>query len=141
MRIGIINGPNLNLLGKREPEIYGDMTFDSFFNTLKEEFSSHELFYFQSNHEGEIIEKIQEWGNSLDGMVINPAAYTHTSVAIRDAILSAQTRVIEVHISNIFSREEFRHFSYVSGIVEGVISGMGIQGYRYAVIHLMNESN
>ena len=129
----IINGPNLNLLGKREPEIYGSKTFDTFFNELQSEFPQFKLDYFQSNIEGELIDKLHDVGFSYDGIVLNAAAYTHTSVGIGDAIKGISTPVIEVHISNIYSREDFRQKSYLSDIAEGVISGLGIEGYELAL--------
>lgn len=133
MRILIINGPNLNLLGLREPTVYGNRGFDSYFEELKEIFSSINLSYFQSNHEGEIIDKLQEVGFSYDGIVLNAGAYTHTSVAIGDAIASIQTPVIEVHISNVYARETFRHHSYLAKNCKGVICGFGLNGYRLAI--------
>jgi len=129
----IINGPNLNLLGKREPEIYGSKTFDTFFNELQSEFPQFKLDYFQSNIEGELIDKLHDVGFSYDGIVLNAAAYTHTSVGIGDAIKGISTPVIEVHISNTFSREEFRHHSFVSPNAKGVILGFGLKSYRLAL--------
>lgn len=133
MKIIIINGPNLNLLGKREPEIYGSQTFEDFFQTLKNEFKDIEIDYFQSNIEGEIINKIQETGFTFDGIILNAGAYTHTSIGIADAIKAITTPVIEVHISNTFSRETFRHQSYISPVAKGVIIGFGLDGYRLAL--------
>jgi 3-dehydroquinate dehydratase-2 len=129
----IINGPNLNLLGKREPEIYGSKTFDAFFNELQSEFSQFKLDYFQSNIEGELIDKLHDVGFSYDGIVLNAAAYTHTSVGIGDAIKGISTPVIEVHISNTYSREEFRHHSFVSPNAKGVILGFGLKSYSLAL--------
>ncbi|WP_299101682.1 type II 3-dehydroquinate dehydratase [uncultured Winogradskyella sp.] len=129
----IINGPNLNLLGKREPEIYGHQTFKDYLEILKEKFSNAELLYFQSNIEGELISKIQEVGFDYDGIILNAAAYTHTSVGIGDAIKAISTPVVEVHISNTFSREEFRHQSYISPNAKGVILGFGMQSYDLAI--------
>lgn len=129
----IINGPNLNLLGKREPEIYGSKTFDTFFNELQYEFPQFKLDYFQSNIEGELIDKLHDVGFSYDGIVLNAAAYTHTSVGIGDAIKGISTPVIEVHISNTYSREEFRHHSFVSPNAKGVILGFGLKSYRLAL--------
>lgn len=129
----IINGPNLNLLGKREPEIYGSKTFDTFFNELQSEFPQFKLHYFQSNIEGELIDKLHEVGFSYDGIVLNAAAYTHTSVGIGDAIKGISTPVIEVHISNTYSREEFRHHSFVSPNAKGVILGFGLKSYSLAL--------
>jgi 3-dehydroquinate dehydratase-2 len=129
----IINGPNLNLLGKREPEIYGFKTFDAFFNELQSEFPQFKLDYFQSNIEGELIDKLHDVGFSYDGIVLNAAAYTHTSVGIGDAIKGISTPVIEVHISNTYSREEFRHHSFVSPNAKGVILGFGLKSYSLAL--------
>lgn len=141
MRIAIINGPNLNLLGKRETDIYGSDSFESFYKKLKSEFSDHDIRYTQSNHEGELVDHIQQLGFDSDAVIINPAAYTHTSVAIRDALAAVPAKVIEVHISNIYSRETFRHHSYVSAVASGVISGFGLNGYRLAINHLLHESD
>lgn len=133
MRIAIINGPNLNLLGKRETDIYGNESFDTYLQKLKEKFSNVEITYFQSNVEGELINEIQRVGFDHDGIIFNPGGYTHTSVAIGDAIAAVTTPVIEVHISNIFGREEFRKLSHVSGKAVGVISGLGLIGYELAL--------
>jgi len=133
MKILVINGPNLNLLGKREPEVYGTQTFEEYFSILQFKFKNVELEYFQSNIEGELIGKIQEVGFSYDGIVLNAAAYTHTSVGIGDAIKAIETPVIEVHISNTFSREDFRHQSYISPNAKGVILGFGLQSYELAL--------
>jgi 3-dehydroquinate dehydratase-2 len=133
MKIIIINGPNLNLLGKREPEIYGNTTFTDYFKELKLKFTSLELEYYQSNIEGELIDKIQEVGFSYDGIILNAAAYTHTSIGIGDAVKAITTPVIEVHISNTFSREEFRHQSYISPNVKGIIIGFGLKSYELAL--------
>lgn len=133
MKIVIINGPNLNLLGTREVSIYGNETFDSFFATLQQQFPGVELSYFQSNVEGELINEIQRVGFSVDGIVLNPAGYSHTSVAIGDAIAAIKAPLVEVHISNIFAREDFRKHSYVSAKAKGVISGLGLKGYALAV--------
>ena len=132
-KIIIINGPNLNLLGQRETDIYGNKSFEDFFNDLKNKFSSVKIEYFQSNIEGEIIDKLQEVGFSFDGIILNAAAYTHTSVGIADAIAAIKTPVIEVHISNIHSREEFRHNSLISKNVKGIICGFGLQSYELAL--------
>lgn len=137
-KIAILNGPNLNLLGVREPGIYGSQSFEAYFETLKQLFSNIELTYFQSNIEGELVSKIQEIGFDYDGIVINPAAYTHTSVAIRDAISAVKTPVIEVHISNISKREEFRHHSFVSAVAVGTIAGLGMKGYELAVRYFVD---
>ncbi len=133
MKILIINGPNLNLLGKREPEVYGSTTFEEYFEELKSKFGSLDLEYYQSNVEGELIDKIHEVGFSYDGIVINAGAYTHTSVALRDAIAGIESPVIEVHISNTHQREEFRHHSYISPVCKGVILGFGLDSYRLAL--------
>ena len=133
MKIAIINGPNLNLLGTREPGIYGNQSFEQYFETLQTKFPAIEFSYYQSNIEGELINEIQKVGFSYDGIIINPAGYTHTSVALGDAIAAIKTPVVEVHISNIFAREEFRKISLVSGKSVGVISGLGLNGYELAV--------
>lgn len=133
MRIAIINGPNLNLLGKREPEIYGNTNFESYLEKLKNKFSEIQFEYFQSNVEGEIINKLQEFGFLFDGIVLNAGAYTHTSIGIGDCIKAISTPVIEVHISNTFSREAFRHQSYISPNAKGIIIGFGLQSYDLAI--------
>jgi 3-dehydroquinate dehydratase-2 len=133
MKIAIINGPNLNLLGKREVDIYGNESFETYFQKLQDKFPDIGLSYFQSNVEGELINEIQRLGFSLDGLIINPGGYTHTSVAIGDAIAAIKAPVVEVHISNIFGREEFRKLSHVSGKSVGVISGLGLKGYELAI--------
>lgn len=133
-KIIIINGPNLNMLGKREPEIYGNMSFNEFFTNIKEVYSDEvQLSSYQSNVEGELINKIQEAGTGYDGVILNAGGYTHTSVAIRDAIASIKTPVIEVHISNPYSREEFRHTSMISGVCKGIIAGFGMESYVLAL--------
>ena len=133
-KIIIINGPNLNLLGKREPDVYGEITFDDFFEDLKDIYSGEvQLSYFQSNIEGELIDKIQEVGFSYHGILLNAGGYTHTSVAIRDAIAAVKTPVIEVHISNIYAREEFRQHSMISAVCKGIISGFGLESYVLAL--------
>jgi 3-dehydroquinate dehydratase-2 len=137
MKISIINGPNLNLLGKREPEVYGNQTFEEYFTTLQIKFPEVELSYYQSNIEGELIDKIQEFGFSYDGIILNAAAYTHTSIGIGDAIKAITTPVVEVHISNTFSRETFRHQSYISGNAKGVILGFGLQSYELALLSFL----
>lgn len=136
MKIIIINGPNLNLLGKREPEIYGTESFESYFEKLKAEFPGISLEYYQSNIEGEIVNKIQEKGFTHDGIILNAASYSHTSVAIADAIAAVKTPVIEVHISNVFAREQFRHNLVTATSVKGVISGFGLESYRLAISYL-----
>lgn len=133
MKIAIINGPNLNLLGSRETHIYGNQDFNSFFKSLEIQFPVVELTYFQSNVEGEIINKLQEIGFHFDGIVLNAGAYTHTSIAIADCLKSITTPVIEVHISNTFSRENFRHQSYISPNSKGVIIGFGLKSYTLAI--------
>ena len=133
MKILILNGPNLNLLGKREPEVYGNQTFEDYFKVLKSKFEDIDLEYYQSNIEGEIISKIQEVGFSYDGMVLNAASYTHTSVGIGDAVKAIETPVVEVHISNTHKREDFRHVSYISSGAKGVILGFGLQSYDLAI--------
>ena len=137
MKIAIINGPNLNLLGKRELDIYGGESFDHFFLSLQDKYANQEISYFRSNVEGELINEIQRVGFSYDGIIFNPGGYTHTSVAIGDAIAAITTPVIEVHISNIFAREEFRKLSHVSGKAKGVISGLGLRGYELALLSLL----
>jgi len=133
MKIIIINGPNLNLLGKRETNIYGDLSFQDFFEDLKKKNSNIDLDYFQSNIEGELIDKIQEVGFSYDGVILNAAAYTHTSIGIADAVAGITTPVIEVHISNTYSRESFRHVSYLAPNAKGVIAGFGLKSYELAL--------
>ena len=133
MKLIIINGPNLNLLGKREPEVYGTKTFEDYFSELQFKFKNTQLEYYQSNIEGELIDKIQEVGFDYDGIILNAAAYTHTSVGIGDAIKAITTPVVEVHISNTFSREEFRHQSYISPVAKGVILGFGLNSYDLAI--------
>ena len=139
MKIIIINGPNLNLLGKREPGIYGDLTFEVYFDQLKGKYPKIELEYFQSNIEGEIIDKLHEAGFEYDGILLNAAAYTHTSVGIGDAIKSIQTPVVEVHISNVYQREEFRHKSFISPNASGIIVGFGLQGYELALLSIIKK--
>lgn len=133
MKVLIINGPNLNLLGKREPEIYGSNSFEDYFKALQNKFSALDLYYFQSNIEGEIIDKLHEVGFSYDGIILNAAAYTHTSVGIGDAVKAVSTPVIEVHISNVHAREEFRHHSYIAANARGVIAGFGLKSYDLAI--------
>ncbi len=133
MKIIIINGPNLNLLGKREPELYGSQTFENYYTQLQSLFTTLELSYFQSNVEGELINKLQEVGFTYDGIVLNAAAYTHTSIGIGDAVKAITTPVIEVHISNTFSRETFRHQSFISPNAKGIIIGFGLKSYELAL--------
>lgn len=142
MKIGVLNGPNLNRLGLREPEIYGSTTLADLKESLTNEASELgiEIDFFQSNHEGELVEKIHQWAEKgFYGAVCNPAAYTHTSVALRDAMASTDLKIVEVHISNIYKREEFRHTSYTAPVSVGVISGLGMYGYSAALRYLVNE--
>jgi 3-dehydroquinate dehydratase II len=140
MKIVIINGPNLNLLGKRETDIYGNMSFDTFFASLQSLFPQVELSYFQSNIEGELIDEIQKVGFTYDGIVLNPGGYTHTSVALGDAIAAIKSPVVEVHISNVHAREEFRKLSHVSGKSVGSIIGLGLKGYELAIQWILSRS-
>ena len=137
MKVIIINGPNLNLLGKREPDVYGNESFENYLTSLKNKYSDTEIEYYQSNIEGEIINKIQETGFNYQGIILNAGAYTHTSIGIADAIKAVITPVIEVHISNTFSRETFRHQSYISPVASGVIIGFGLKGYELALQSLL----
>jgi 3-dehydroquinate dehydratase II len=139
MKIAIINGPNLNLLGKRETDIYGNMSFDKYFESLKATFPDVEFTYYQSNVEGELVNELQRIGFEFDGIVLNPAAYTHTSVAIGDAIAAIKTPVVEVHISNVHAREDFRKLSHVSGKSVGSIFGLGLKGYELAIRFLIEK--
>ena len=133
MKLVIINGPNLNLLGKREPEVYGSDSFEDFLKSLQEKYTNISLDYFQSNIEGEIIDKLHEVGFSYDGVILNAAAYTHTSVGIGDAVKAIETAVVEVHISNVHSREDFRHKSFIAANAKGVIFGFGLKSYELAI--------
>ena len=133
MKIVIINGPNLNLIGRREKDIYGNESFDDCFQTLIERYKTIDIIYFQSNVEGEIIDKLHEHGFDSDGIILNAGAYTHTSIAIADAVKSIATPVVEVHISNVFNRESFRHLSYIAPNCKGTIAGFGLDVYRLAV--------
>jgi len=133
MKIAIINGPNLNLLGTREPEVYGKQGFDEYFDGLKKKYPQIEFSYFQSNVEGELINELQRAGFSADGIILNPGGYTHTSVAVGDAIASIKAPVIEVHISNVYAREDFRKLSHISAKSKGTISGLGLKGYELAL--------
>ena len=135
----IINGPNLNLLGKREPDVYGDSSFEEYLHKLQSQFPDVQIDYFQSNVEGEIIDKLQEVGFSYEGIVLNAAAYTHTSVGIGDAVKAIEAPVVEVHISNTMQREEFRHISYISPAAKGVILGFGLKSYELAVRSLLAD--
>lgn len=139
MKIQIINGPNLNLLGVREEDIYGSRDFENYFEELKQRFPQTELHYFQSNLEGELVNKIHEVGFSFNGIILNAGAYTHTSIALHDAIGAIKTPVIEVHISNIYAREEFRHKSIISSKCKGLISGLGLEGYSLAIAHFLKS--
>jgi 3-dehydroquinate dehydratase II len=138
MKIAIINGPNLNLLGKRETDIYGNLPFEKYLDQLRVKYPEIQLHYFQSNVEGELINELQRIGYEYDGIIINPGGYTHTSVAIGDAIAAIKTPVIEVHISNVHAREEFRRLSHVSGKSAGSIFGLGLKGYELALLWFMN---
>ena len=138
-RIEIINGPNLNLTGQRQPEIYGTVTMEQMVAGLRERFPQVEIGYYQSNVEGEIINRLHEVGFSADGIVLNAGGYSHTSVAIHDAIAAITTPVIEVHISNIFAREEYRRHSLLSDVCKGVICGLGLEGYRFAIESFLND--
>lgn len=139
MNLLIINGPNLNLLGVREPGIYGSQSFEAYFETLQQRYPDVQLHYFQSNHEGEIIDRLHHDGFKMDGIVLNAGAFTHTSVAIADAISAIQSPVIEVHISNVHKRESFRHHSFISPVCLGIISGFGLDSYRLALEALVNS--
>lgn len=140
MKISIINGPNLNLLGKREPTIYGAASFDAYFETLEKRYPSIEFDYFQSNIEGELIDQLHQVGFSSDGIILNAAAYTHTSVGIGDAIKAIDTDVVEVHISNTFAREDFRHVSYITPNAKGLVVGFGLDVYRLAVESFLSKA-
>lgn len=133
MHLVIINGPNLNLLGRREPEVYGSTSFDDFFITLQQRYPNLKLSYFQSNHEGALIDHLHEVGFTANGIILNAGAYTHTSIALADAVAAIPASVIEVHISNVHARESFRHHSYLSAVCKGSIVGLGLEGYRLAV--------
>ncbi len=139
MKIAIINGPNLNLLGKRETDIYGNIPFEKFLDLLKKKYANIEISYFQSNVEGEIVNELQRVGFEYDGIILNAAAYTHTSVAIGDAVAAIKTPVVEVHISNVHAREDFRKFSHLSGKAAGSIIGLGLKGYELAIEYLITK--
>lgn len=139
MKIGIINGPNLNLLGNREPSIYGNITFENFLNDLSNTFNHIKIDYFQSNHEGLLIDKLHEWGFDYDGIILNAGAYTHTSIALADAIKAINTPVVEVHISNIHNRERFRNKSFIAPVASGSISGFGLNSYKLALYALIES--
>jgi 3-dehydroquinate dehydratase-2 len=140
MKILFLNGPNLNLLGKREPDIYGRQSFDDFFETLRAEFPTLELTCFQSNHEGELLDKLHEAGFETDGIIFNAGAFTHTSIALADAIAAIPAPVIEVHISNVYRRESFRHHSFTAPHCVGSIAGLGLEGYRLALLWFMRKT-
>lgn len=137
MKIAIINGPNLNLLGKREPGIYGNESFEDYFEKLKQQFPTVELVYFQNNTEGKMIDFLHEIGFSYDGILLNAGGYTHTSVAIRDAISAIKTPVLEIHISNVHAREEFRHKSMIAPVCKGTIAGLGMKGYALGIAYFI----
>lgn len=140
MKLLVINGPNLNLLGKREQSIYGNESFESYFEKLQQEFNSVELSYYQSNVEGELINKLHQFGFEYDGIIMNAGAYTHTSIGISDAIAGIETPVIEVHISNVYAREEYRHTSLMAKHCEGVIAGLGLEVYRLAIRYYQSKN-
>ncbi len=136
-KVSIINGPNLNLLGRREPEIYGSQSFEDYFTLLQEKYTAIDLYYFQTNHEGDIIDKLHEVGFDFDGIILNAGGYTHTSIAIADAIKGIETIVVEVHISNIYEREIFRHHSFIKEVSVKSIIGKGLAGYDEAIEHFI----
>lgn len=138
-KIGIINGPNLNMLGQRETDIYGNVSFEAYLLQLQKHFANVELHYYQTNIEGLIIDKLQEWKKFINGIIINAGAYTHTSIAIADCLAYIDVPIVEVHISNIYARESFRHHSYLSANCTAVIAGMGLQGYKYAIDFLLTK--
>ncbi len=139
MKIAIINGPNLNLLGKREPDVYGHQSFEDYLQQLRTAYPDVELRYYQSNVEGEMINEIQKQGFDVDGIIFNPGGYTHTSVALRDAVSAIPAAVIEVHISNVHAREDFRQVSYISGVAKGTIAGLGLKGYELALLSFIQS--
>ncbi len=139
MKILILNGPNMNLLGRRERNIYGNMSFETYYEILQGQFTDVELTYFQSNTEGLLIDKLHETGFTFDGIIFNPGGYAHTSIALADAVAAITTPVIEVHISNVFAREPFRHHSYISRNCAGVIGGFGLDGYRLSIEYFMRK--
>jgi 3-dehydroquinate dehydratase-2 len=136
-KILILNGPNLNLLGTREPSVYGNQSFEDYFKSLKSEFSKVQLHYYQSNHEGDLIDKVHEVGFTFDGIIINAGGYSHTSVALADALSAVTTPAVEVHISNVFTREPYRHHSYLTDRCKGMISGLGLKGYELALRYFL----
>ena len=139
MKLLVVNGPNLNLLGRREPGVYGDRSFESYLPTLRKRFPEHDIDHYQSNVEGELVNALQAADGAFDGVVLNAGGYTHTSVALRDCIAAIKVPVIEVHISNVLKREEFRHTSLIGGVCLGTIAGLGLDGYRLAVDHLLSR--
>ena len=139
MEILILNGPNMNLLGRRERSIYGNMSFDTFYEILQDQYPDVNLTYFQSNNEGALIDKLHEVGFTADGVLFNPGGYAHTSIALSDAVAAITSPVIEVHISNVFAREEFRHHSYISRNCAGIICGFGLEGYRLGIEHFLRK--
>ena len=141
MKIAILNGPNLNLLGKREPEVYGHQTFEDYLTSLRTRYPEVSIHYYQSNVEGELINEMQRQGFEADGIIFNPGGYTHTSVALRDAVSAIPAPVIEVHISNVHAREDFRQISYISGVAKGTIAGLGLQGYELALLNLLQSAS
>ncbi|MFD2697222.1 type II 3-dehydroquinate dehydratase [Mesonia sediminis] len=141
MKILIINGPNLNLLGTREPQIYGTSNFENYLGELRQEFKEINIDYLQSNHEGDLIDALQIAADKVDAVILNAAAYSHTSIALADTVKAIQTPVVEVHISNIFARESFRHHSYLSAVCKASLSGFGLRGYAMAIYYLKHENN
>ncbi len=139
MEILILNGPNMNLLGRRERSIYGNMSFDTFYEILQDQYPDVNLTYFQSNNEGALIDKLHEVGFTADGVLFNPGGYAHTSIALSDAVAAITSPVIEVHISNVFAREEFRHHSYISRNCAGIVCGFGLEGYRLGIEHFLRK--
>jgi 3-dehydroquinate dehydratase II len=137
MTLHILNGPNLNLLGRREPQIYGSQSFEAFFEQLQQQFSGHSLHYFQSNHEGALIDKLHEWGFESEGIILNAGGLTHTSIALADAVSAIPAPVVEVHISRVHAREAIRHHSYLSPVCTGTITGLGLSGYVLAIKYLL----
>lgn len=138
-KILIINGPNLNLLGKRQTDIYGEISFEEYLTNLRDKYASIDIHYYQSNHEGALIDKIQAANSEFEGIILNAGAFSHTSIAIADAILAISIPVIEIHISNVFARETFRHHSFISPYCKGLITGLGIHGYEFALESLINN--
>ncbi|MCX7729186.1 MAG: 3-dehydroquinate dehydratase [Bacteroidia bacterium] len=141
MKIGILNGPNLNMLGTREKKLYGNISFENYLQDLKGLFDNAELFYFQSNIEGVLIDKLQEWNNVMNGIIINAGAYTHTSIALADCLAYIKIPVVEVHITNIYAREKYRQHSYLSPYCKAIVAGMGLNSYKYALQFLVESIN